>query len=111
MCGNQLIAISPILPSLCSVWGLSKFVNITCVVGDSQSRLCSAGVLAATIIASTDQEEMIEDLLEADCVGKIETIAIILKLSPELLVHNDRIPSILSGKFISHGIISANGAV
>ena len=74
-------------------------LNCNFISGDCQSRLCSAGVLAATIIASTEHTEILESLLEADTEGKIETIAVILKLKPELLIHNERISSILTGKF------------
>jgi len=59
--------------------------------------LCSAGVLAATIIATSEHQEILESLLEADNEGKVETLAIILKLKPELLIHNERISSILTG--------------
>ena len=68
------------------------------ILADNQSRLCSAGVLAAAISKSESQEEMIDDLLEGDVVGKIETIAIIIKLKPELLMSNQKLATLLAGK-------------
>lgn len=41
---------------------------------------------------------MIDDLLEGDVVGKIETIAIIIKLKPELLMSNQKLATLLAGK-------------
>ena len=60
--------------------------------------MCSAGVLAATIAVSEKQEEMIDDLLEGDVVGKIETLAVLLKVKSDLIVNNEKLASVLLGK-------------